>query len=55
MLTIVAVAGRSATVTVDPATRALVSWNTRAPSDTLELIVTRLDGHRSHALPYVTF
>lgn len=55
MLTIVAADDCSTIVAVDPATRALVSWNTRAPSDTLELVVTRLDGHRSHALPYVTF
>jgi hypothetical protein len=40
---------------VEPAPRAIVSWNGSAPADTLELIVDTLAGHRSRALPYVVF
>jgi hypothetical protein len=47
--------GASARVPVLPARRALVSWNSAAPADTLELIVDAPDGRRSRALPYVVF
>jgi hypothetical protein len=38
-----------------PAPRAIVSWNTREPLDTLELTVHTLDGRSSRRLPYVVF
>lgn len=35
--------------------RAIVTWNTLAPADTLELVVHRADGRSSLALPYAAF
>lgn len=55
MLTIVAATGRCTDVVIDPATSALVSWASTASEDTLEIVVTRLDGHVSQPLPYVAF
>jgi hypothetical protein len=55
VLNLVAATGTVTEVRVPPAPKAIVSWNARAPVDTLELIVDTLAGHRSRALPYVVF
>jgi hypothetical protein len=55
MLNVVAVTGLVTDVRVLPATRAIVSWNTQAAIDTLELTVDTADGRRSRPLPYVSF
>jgi hypothetical protein len=55
VLDVVEARGLATRVHVLPATRAIVSWNTSAPVDTLELTVHTLDGRRSRALPYVAF
>lgn len=55
MLTIVPATGTLTHVTIEPAMRAIVSWNGAAPTDTLELIVHRADGRSSLPLPYASF
>jgi hypothetical protein len=55
MLKIVAAPPLESTFAFAPATEAVVSWNTRAPSGTLDLRVTRADGRQSRWLPYVTW
>jgi hypothetical protein len=55
MLTVVAGTGTRTHVTIEPAMRAIVTWNGPAPVDTIELIVHRQDGRSSLALPYAVF
>ena len=55
MLNVVGATGTRTRVTIAPARRAIVSWNTTAPVDTLELVVRCIDGRFSRALPYVSF
>ena len=55
MLDIVTVDGLVTELRVLPAPRAIVSWNTREPVDTLELTVHTLNGRSSRRLPYVVF
>jgi len=55
MLNLVAATGLVTGLRVVPATRAIVSWNTRAEMDTLEVTVDTADGRRSRPLPYVAF
>jgi hypothetical protein len=55
VLNLVEATGLVTEVRVAPAKTAIVSWNAREPVDTLELVVDRLDGRRSRALPYVVF
>lgn len=55
MLNVVVATGTRTEVTIAPARRAVVSWNTDAPVDTLELVVRCIDGRFSRALPYVSF
>ena len=55
MLNVVAASGLVTEVHVLPAAQAIVSWNTRAPVDTLELTVDTADGRRSRPQPYVVF
>jgi hypothetical protein len=55
MLNVVAGTGLVTEVRVVPAPRAIVSWNTQAVVDALELTIDTADGRRSHALPYVAF
>jgi hypothetical protein len=45
--------GQHALLRVPPSTRAIVSWNTAAPSGGIALIAHRADGHVSEALLYV--
>lgn len=42
-------------IAIPPALQAVLSWETRAETATLELRVTRTDGRRSGWLPYVVF
>jgi hypothetical protein len=55
MLNIVTAPSLETTFAFAPANEAVVSWNTRAASGTLDLRVTRADGRRSGWLPYVTW
>jgi len=55
MLTLVTATGTRTRVTIEPATRAIVTWNTLADQDAIELIVHRQDDRASLALPYVAF
>jgi hypothetical protein len=55
MLTIAPAAAGRTIVRVPPATSAVVSWNTRAPSGRIELTIYRADGQVSRWLPYVAF
>jgi hypothetical protein len=55
MLNLVAATGLRTELRVLPSTEAIVSWNTTAPVDTLELIVDTANGLRSRPLPYVVF
>jgi hypothetical protein len=55
VLNLAVATGTRTEVTVAPARRAVVSWNTDEPVDTLELVVRCIDGRSSRALPYVTF
>jgi hypothetical protein len=55
MLNIVAAGGLETDVRVLPAPRAIVSWNTQAVVDTLEITVDTTAGRRSRPLPYVSF
>ncbi len=55
MLDIVAATGLRTELRVLPSATAIVSWNTTAPIDTLELTVDTADGLRSRPLPYVVF
>lgn len=52
MLRLVESAGRQATIRVPPATRAVVSWNTPAPSGGIALAVHRTDGTVGEPLLY---
>jgi hypothetical protein len=55
MLNLVAATGLVTELRVLPAARAIVSWNTLAGVDTLEVSVDTADGLRSRPLPYVAF
>jgi hypothetical protein len=55
VLTIIEPDGCETRLTVLPATRAILSWNARAPVDTLEVTVHTRSGRSSRALPYVAF
>jgi hypothetical protein len=55
MLNLVAATGCLTELRVLPSTKAIVSWNTTAPVDTLELTVDTANGLRSRPLPYVVF
>ena len=55
MLNVVAATGLVTDLVVLPATHAIVSWNTTAPVDTLEVTVHARDGRSSRPLPYVAF
>jgi hypothetical protein len=55
MLNLVAAAGLVTELRVLPARQAIISWNTAAPVDTLEVTVHARDGRSSRPLPYVTF
>ncbi|HTV72996.1 MAG TPA: C39 family peptidase [Candidatus Acidoferrales bacterium] len=55
MLTIVEPGAQRVILRTAPATQAIVSWNTRAPSGTIEIAVYRSDGQVSSWLPYVRF
>lgn len=55
MLTLVTATGLRTRVTIEPAMRAIVTWNTLAVQDTIELIVYRQDDRSSLALPYAAF
>jgi hypothetical protein len=55
MLDLIAAEGLVTQLRVLPAPRAIVSWNTREPIDTLELTVHTLTGRSSRRLPYVVF
>jgi hypothetical protein len=55
MLSIVEADAPSAYVAVLPARTAVVSWNTNAPADTIEVVVHGIDGQRSAPLAYATF
>jgi Peptidase_C39 like family len=55
VLVIARTAGERTRIPIEPTTHAVVCWNTRAPDDTLEIIVHTSNGRRSLALPYVTF
>ncbi len=55
MLTLVTATGLRTRVTIEPAMRAIVTWNTLEVEDTIELVVYRQDDRASLALPYVAF
>jgi hypothetical protein len=55
MLTIVPGTGTRTRVTIEPAMRAIVTWNSHEPADTIELVVYRQDDRTSLALPYAAF
>jgi len=55
VLTLVTATGTRTRVTIEPAMRAIVTWNSLAPADTIELVVYRQDDRASLALPYVSF
>jgi hypothetical protein len=55
MLNLVAATGLRTELRVLASTKAIVSWNTTAPVDTLELTVDTANGLRSRPLPYVVF
>jgi hypothetical protein len=55
MLNLVAATGCLTELRVLPSTTAIVSWNTTAPVDTIELTVDTANGLRSRPLPYVVF
>lgn len=55
MLDLVPASGLVTELRVLPAPRAIVSWNTVEPVDTLELTVHAGDGRSSRPLPYVAF
>lgn len=55
MLTLVTATGTRTRVTIEPAMRAIVTWNSLAPVDTIELVVYRQDDRASLALPYAAF
>jgi hypothetical protein len=55
MLNVEAATGLRTELRVLPSTTAIVSWNTTAPVDTLELTVDTANGLRSRPLPYVVF
>jgi hypothetical protein len=55
VLSIVAPAGQRTIVRVEPTTSAVVAWNTRAQSGSIELAIYRADGQVSSWLPYVVF
>jgi hypothetical protein len=55
VLTIVAPSADHTIVQVEPATSAVVAWNTRAQSGRIDLTVYRTDGRVSSWLPYVAF
>jgi hypothetical protein len=55
MLTLVTATGLRTRVTIEPAMRAIVTWNTLEVEDTIELIVHRQDDRSSLALPYAAF
>jgi hypothetical protein len=55
MLNLVTATGLRTELRVLPSTKAIVSWNTTAPVDTLELTVDTANGLRSRPLPYVVF
>ncbi|MGP6156213.1 MAG: peptidase C39 family protein [Vulcanimicrobiaceae bacterium] len=53
MLKLVAPAPATVRIEIEPATEAVVSWNSRAAEGALELRIERCDGARSGWLPYV--
>ncbi len=55
LLNLVRADGLVTELRVLPAPRAIVSWNTLEPVDTLELTVHALNGRSSRRLPYVVF
>lgn len=55
MLEFVAATGLGTTLNVEPSTKAIVSWNTSEPIDTIELVIDTANGHRSRMLPYAVF
>lgn len=55
MLTIHAVRAEKTLLAVPPTRELLISWNTREPSGSLEILCRRSDGKVSAPLPYVTF
>ena len=55
MLTLLAATGTRTRVAIEPAMRAIVTWNAHHAEDALELIVHRMDDRASLALPYAAF
>ena len=55
MLELLAANDGATRLTVRPADRAIVCWNSLAVADTIELTVHTLEGLRSRALPYAVF
>jgi hypothetical protein len=55
VLKFVTATGLGTTLNVEPSPKAIVSWNTAEPLDTIELVVDTANGHRSRMLPYAVF